>query len=302
MHASTSNLEIGIPNENIKASIECRHCQSKKTIKYGKYKTQHRGYIQRYFCKDCKRHFVEDDGFLKMKNNEKMICMSIDSYIDGLSSRKMRDQLNRHSDTKASHVTVLRWVRKYAKIVINKTKDMQPTLSGHYHTDETEIRCAGKAHQLAVILDDGTRFIPTATYINTDHMETKDIKPMWKESEQTQRPHTFQSDGHMAYYEAFRKVFGTRKRDRKVKWIRNLATKTGKYNVKVERFWGIVKDRINQMRGFSAEWSAPILLSAIIFHYNFVRVHGSLKQTPSEAAKLEQVEGANRWLEWIRKK
>jgi len=244
---------------------------------------------------------VIDDGFLKMKNNEKIICMSIDSYLDGLSSRKMRDQLKRHSEVKASHMTVLKWVRKFSQIAMEKAKILTPRLSGHYHTDETEIRCGGQKHQFAVVLDDKTRFISATDYLTTTRPTADDIKPLWKESEQLQRPHTFQTDGLPAYNEAFRKVFGSIYKDRKVKWIRNVATDTGKYNVKIERLWGLIKDRINAMRGFEVEWSARILLNAMVFHYNFVRIHGTLRKTPAEAAGIMQPDGGNMWLEWIRK-
>ena len=121
MRASNPSPEVITLLENKKPSITCRHCKSDKTIKWGKYKTQNRGFIQRYMCKSCQKHFVIDDGFYRMKNNERIICQAIDSYLDGLSSRKMRDQLKRHSEIKISHETILRWVRKYALKVLEKT-------------------------------------------------------------------------------------------------------------------------------------------------------------------------------------
>lgn len=93
--------------------IKCVHCGSNEFTKQGFRKTENRGKIQKYKCCNCYRYFTNDDGFYRMRNNEKIITMSIDMYLSNLSSRKMRNQLKRHLETKISHVSILDWVRKY---------------------------------------------------------------------------------------------------------------------------------------------------------------------------------------------
>ena len=87
--------------------IKCKHCSGKNFLKKGFRKTEYRGKIQKYFCKDCKRFFTNDDGFYRMRNKPEIITMSIDMYVSNLSSRKMRNQLKRHLSHKISHVSVL---------------------------------------------------------------------------------------------------------------------------------------------------------------------------------------------------
>jgi transposase-like protein len=48
----------------------CPHCKGIEIVKRGLRKTQNRSVIQRYFCKQCKKRFVVDDGFFKKKKNE----------------------------------------------------------------------------------------------------------------------------------------------------------------------------------------------------------------------------------------
>ena len=118
---------------------KCSHCKSENTIRKGFRKTKNRGKIQKYFCNDCKKYFTSDDGFYRMRNNEKIITMSIDMYLSNLSSRKMRNQLKRHFQHKISHVSILDWVRRYILRVQKYVDKLQPELSGKFYADETEI-------------------------------------------------------------------------------------------------------------------------------------------------------------------
>ena len=54
-------------SENRKSKPKCIYCNSAKTKKRGFRQTENRGKIQRYFCKDCKKSFVVDDGFFRMR-------------------------------------------------------------------------------------------------------------------------------------------------------------------------------------------------------------------------------------------
>ena len=80
-------------NRNLKC--KCVHCKSINFVKKGFRKTEHRGKIQKYYCKDCERFFTNDDGFYRMRYSSTTITLSIDMYLANLSSRKMRNQLKR---------------------------------------------------------------------------------------------------------------------------------------------------------------------------------------------------------------
>jgi len=71
--------------------INCSKCGKEHIKKDGKRKTENRGKIQRYKCLDCSHRFVLDDGFFRMRNNEKKITAGIDLYYKGVSVRKVQD-------------------------------------------------------------------------------------------------------------------------------------------------------------------------------------------------------------------
>ena len=67
----------------------CRFCKSKQIIKKGFKKTENRDKIQRFACKDRGRNFCKDDGFYRMRPDEKIITRAIDACISHSSSRKI---------------------------------------------------------------------------------------------------------------------------------------------------------------------------------------------------------------------
>jgi len=61
------------PNNTKKKEVNkicCPKCNSQSNKKDGKRKTENRGLIQRYKCKDCLSRFVVDDGFFRMRNSK----------------------------------------------------------------------------------------------------------------------------------------------------------------------------------------------------------------------------------------
>ena len=101
-----SHQKILESSENKNFTVFCNYCRGNNFIKKGLRTTQRRGRIQKYFCKDCDRFFSFDDGFWRMRNNRHKITQTIDTYYEGLSSRKCKRNLKRYAETKVSHVTV----------------------------------------------------------------------------------------------------------------------------------------------------------------------------------------------------
>ena len=144
--------------------IKCKFCNGTNNRKKGYRKTENRGKIQKYFCKECKRYFTQDNGFYRMRNSEKIISMSVDMYISNLSSRKMKNQLSRHLGTKVSHMTILDWVRRYALKVQKFVEKLGYNLGNSFYADETLIDCEGRDDRFWCCLDWDTRLITGVHY------------------------------------------------------------------------------------------------------------------------------------------
>ena len=55
--------------------LKCKHCDSPNVVKYG----THEG-VQRYWCKECKRKFVDNDALAKMHIPKKVIASALGMY------------------------------------------------------------------------------------------------------------------------------------------------------------------------------------------------------------------------------
>lgn len=143
-------------NQNENKNVCCVFCRSKNYIRKGHRQTEHRGKIQRYECKQCHKNFTHDEGFYRMCYSAQTITLSIDMYLSNLSSRKMRNQLKRHFSTKASHVSILDWVRKYALRVHNFVEKLGYNLGKSFFADETFIDRNGEDDRFWACVDWGT--------------------------------------------------------------------------------------------------------------------------------------------------
>ncbi|MBI2548166.1 IS1/IS6 family transposase [Candidatus Woesearchaeota archaeon] len=287
-------------SDNKKPSI-CLFCKSQNTVKKGFIKTEHRGNIQRYICKDCKRSFCIDEGFYRMRNNENKITKAIDLYFSNLSSRKVRNTFKRHEETKISHVSVLDWCRRYALKVWQYVDSLAPKLGGKCYADETEIDCEQRNDIFWCSVDWDTRFISATLYSPTEQ-DTDDAIEFFEKIKAKGKPKYIQTDAAQFYPRAFNKVFYSNKGKREDLTQHRVVntSRTGKYNVRIETVFSKIKDRVEDFRGLKALWSAPILLAGIILQHNFIEAHTTTGEIPCELAGLQIETGINRWLGMIR--
>lgn len=288
----------------MKQKIKCPYCKSEQIVKRGLSPTQNRGKQQRYLCNSCKKTFIQNNGFWKMKNSESKITQAIDLYFSNLSSRKVRNFFKRHLTHNASHETVLNWCRKYVLKVNNYVNELQPNLSGKYYADETEIKRKKNDDVFWACIDWDTRMIVDTHYSLTTNIE--EAKQFLSKVKEKGKPKYIQTDSAGFYPKAMRQVFSANTRQSNYHNVERVKhkvinySKTKKYNVRIETVFSKIKDRVTDFRGLKSLWSAPILLAGIVLQHNFIEQHTTTNKIPSELAGLDLDCGANRWLGLIR--
>ena len=276
--------------------IKCQYCKNEKTVKRG---LTHNN-KQRYLCKNCKKTFIQDNGFYRMKNSPELITMAIDMYLSNLSSRKMRNQIKRHNLGSVSQQTVLSWVRKYILKVNGFITKLNPSLSGKIYADETEIRRKKNDDIFWCSVDWDTRYINAHLY-SEKNQNMKDAKEFMSRIKQSGNTKYVQTDALRIYPRAFRKAFKIDKRRKsEVEHRINNVSKTKKHNVRIETVFSKIKDRVYDFRSLKALWSAPILLLGLVIQHNFIEQHSTIKTYPCELAGLNLDLGVNRWLGLIK--
>ena len=125
--------------------MKCPHCGSEHVVKRGKQKNK---YVvkQTYLCKDCKRCFVERDGFEDMTYPKEIIVAVLHLFVEGLSLSKIREYMYQHHGYKPADSTILDWVKKYSKIVreFERKRMPKPKVKGRIHLDEVYLKVGKK--------------------------------------------------------------------------------------------------------------------------------------------------------------
>lgn len=290
----------------------CPNCKSEKTIKWTKRKTQNRGLIQRYKCKECNKTFTIDDGFFRMRNNPKKITCAIDLFYRGVSTRKVQEHFKAFYPHNSDHTSILRWIRKYSVMISQFTDSLKLNVGAEVQIDEVEYH-RRKSHKAKLgnernwFIDSicpKTKFIVASNYFQSRGMDEikgviKDIKI--KTETQVQ---FISSDDWKVYPKAIRKVYGFSNKTKKVNVMHNRinASKGEGFNYSIERFHNNLRQRTKTMRGFRGSVdSAKAILKGFEIYYNFITKHQTINKCPYELACPElKLKSENKWLELIR--
>jgi len=279
--------------------LVCKFCGSENIVKRGFRSTQ-RGNVQRFFCKDCKRKFVVNEGFERMKATPQIITIALDLYFKGISMRGIVDHLKQFYNVEVSHVAVYKWIKKYVKLMKEYADQLVPKVSGIWHSDEMALNINGEYKWLWNVIDNESRFW-LATQI-TEKREIADARNVLAQASNISktRPMAVVTDGLRAYQDAIPKEFYTMKAPRtehvRIPNIRNRSN-----NNLVERLHGTIRERNKVMRGLDEESTAQTMMDGMRIYYNFIRPHMALNgKTPAERARILNLTN-NKWSSLIKK-
>ena len=276
-----------IPEVNVQT---CQYCGSSDIVKAGMRKNK-TGDIQKYLCRGCGHYFTINLGFERMRATPQIITSAMQLYFTGESLRNVQKFLKLQG-VKVSHVAVLKWIKKYVRIMNAYLEKMKPNVSDTWRADELYLKVKGNMKYLFAMMDDETRF-----WIAQEVAETKekhDARALFFRAKRLmgKQPKTLITDGLPSYSLACEQVFDGTQHIRKI-------TLKGKVhnNNKMERMNGEIRDREKTMRGLKRK-RTKILEGYQIYH-NYIRPHEGLDgKTPAEACGIK-VEGKNKWLTLI---
>ena len=98
------------------ASFSCPNCKASDIVKRGKRHNQS-GIKQIYRCNECRKAFVEPNGFERMRHKKEIIARAIHQHIDGLSLFKVQTHLWQHDGIKVTRWTINQWTKKYSNFL-----------------------------------------------------------------------------------------------------------------------------------------------------------------------------------------
>ena len=100
--------------------IKCPYCKRSNLLKQG-FRINDKGKKQKYQCLNCKKWFVENDGFKRMRFKKEIIVKAVHQHIDGFSLYKVQYHLWQHEGVKVTRETINRWTKKYSIFLKSNT-------------------------------------------------------------------------------------------------------------------------------------------------------------------------------------
>jgi transposase-like protein/predicted RNA-binding Zn-ribbon protein involved in translation (DUF1610 family) len=273
----------------------CRFCGSNQIVRSGMRHNKN-GDLQKYLCRSCGHYFTINIGFEKMHATPQIITSAMQLYFTGESLRNVQKFL-RLQGVKVSHVAILKWIRKYVKLMNEYLEKIKPNVSDTWRADELYVKIKGDMKYLFALMDDETRFWIAQEIADSKY--THDARTLFRAGVKAtgKKPMTLITDGLQAYHDACNKEFWTMKKETRTEHIRHITIRGDRNNNKMERFNGEIRDREKTMRGLK-KTDTPILSGYQIFH-NYIREHEGLDgKTPAEACGIK-IEGKNKWLTLI---
>jgi transposase-like protein len=250
----------------------CKYCKNPKVIKYGCRSTKQRGKIRIFQCKKCLRTFCEDDGFKHKHYPKDKVIDTVQTYLDGLSSRDIAES------KELSKNTVLKWVLEFADKLDQYIQKFKQNITTHLHMDELFLKMLNTFYYVWDSICRDTRLITivfaprrTAKYAN----ELLDKSP---------KPLEITTDGAWQYKTLVRKRYGTWWYYHNYHLCQEFEDK--KNNNIIERVQNFIRSKIHQRRGYKDLETGRKHLRLLEIYYNFVRIHSAIKMTPAEKAGL----------------
>jgi len=286
----------------------CPKCKTEKVKKDGKRKTDNRGLIQRFKCKECSHRFVEDNGFYRMRNSPQKITLCLDLFYRGVSTRKVQEHLQAFYPKNSSHKTIYKWVVKYSKMISTFTDKIKVNNGNEIQLDEMEYHRRTEHNKKGISkdwfidsIDTKTRFLLSAEYVKS--RGKTEITYAFKETKERAVNHITicTTDGLLTYPDVIKKVWGYHSlRTKKIVHNRVNASQGEGFNICIERLHNSLRQRTESFRGFHGSIeSANSIMKGLTIFYNYIRKHQSIKCCPYELATDLKLTQPNKWLELI---
>jgi transposase-like protein len=295
----------------VEQETKCPKCKSTEVIKWCKRKTQNRGLIQRYKCKDCGKYFTIDDCFFRMRNNPQKITCALDLFYNGVSTRKVQSHFKAFYPHNSSWVSIYSWIVKYSKIMHKFTDKLKLNVGAEVQVDEVEYqrrishfqKRGTQTNYFVDSIDTTTRFMVASEYCNS--RAGKGIKAVIQKAKDKtgNQIQILTTDGYNAYIDSVKKVFGYSLTERKYKVLHNVVTqlKGEGFNHPIERMHNSLRQRTKTFRGFHGSVESDnSILKGFEIYYNFIRIHQGINKCPYELATALKFNSENKWLELIK--
>ena len=288
--------DLTLEVKNLNTESHCPKCGSETSVIKRGIRYNRSGPVQRYYCNNCRIRFVCRTAFERMRSKAAAIVSALDLYFRGLSLRQVAEHLEFTYGIKVTHGTIHNWIKKYVQLVNEYVKTLRVNSSSTWHMDDTLVKVSGRHMVLWALLDSETRFL-LALHISSKR-GAEEAQVLIRKGLKTAKnePTELISDGLGSYHVAIEREFKVNHKKHNITHIQGPLTAS--FNNKMERFHGVLKNRVKTMCRLNSEKTAKTFAKGFEVYYNFIKPHKALNgKTPAQAVGLTSKK--NNWLDLI---
>jgi transposase-like protein len=271
--------------------LNCKLCGSANIVRFGRY----RG-IQRWWCKDCRHKFAENDALPDMRTPSNQVAAAIDMYFEGTRLNTIPRLLFRQHGTSITSPSIFRWITHFSRLAIENTHRSSIHVGDSWIIVDTVSRNDIKDTRLSLvdILDLNTYFLlATGLY---DNCSQYDIEALMQSARQRagKAPREILTDGWKGY------LHGIELFQEKDHCPVQVSLIPENRTLEIIKYWyRISHSRTKIIQGLKKKEAAQLMLNGWSVHYNYISPHGLLGgKTPGGAAAADCQ--FRNWLELIR--
>ncbi len=103
-----------------KQSVNCKYCASTNIVRYGTFQG-----MQRYFCKNCRRKFADNDALPGMKTPVWIISLALNCYYRGMSLGAIQQEINRRHGAYYAQSSIYNWIIRFSTAAAGQAQTFQ---------------------------------------------------------------------------------------------------------------------------------------------------------------------------------
>jgi transposase-like protein len=258
-------------------SLTCKLCGSQNIIRFGHY----RG-IQRWWCKDCRHKFADNDALPDMRMPTDQVSLAVGMYYEGRSLNIIPRLMYQLQHSLVSHTSVKKWVGLFSRLAAREAGKARVNAGDTWLAYEKSIKIGSKNYWVIDITDSNTWFL-LATKLSSGR-SIDDIR----EAMETARdrackvPAQVLTDSWKGYLDGIEMAYGA-----DIRGVPTLPSGDMEEYLRLAESWQrTLKDRDKIINRLKNKEQAQLILNGWLVHYNYFRIHEALiGRTPGEAAK-----------------
>ena len=201
-------------------------------------------------------------------------------YFDGLSYRRVAENIEGYFGRKTNAVTIMRWVHDYADRAHEIVHDTKIPTGPEWVADEIVVRVGGRKYWLFNVMDAKTRFVLAAHLSPQRTARAAAAALALARDRAANPPDVVKTDGLPSYGRGVRTAFPTHG----VKHVVSQGIRAVINNNLSERLQGTFRDRDKTLRGLQAQDTGQTYIDGLVLHYNYFRPHGGIGDKPPARA------------------